>query len=253
MSVVASFSKSDFFKRLVDAFKDLVPQGNVEFTSEGMIITEMDSASVALVSVFLPRAAFDRYECNGGSVVAGMSFLQLGKVLKLAGNDDEIGFGVSASSDAFQFAFRNQTRTTEFELRLMDVDSAKLSVPDEAFSHAFSMSSKEFRDIVSGFQNLGMDTCEVSIKQDGSIEFEATGDVGAAKVAMPAAPDPLGRRPDHEIKMSFMLKYLVDFSKAVAVADRAILSLGENLPLLLEFVAEKGSVKYYLAPKLNVD
>lgn len=54
------------------------------------------------------------------------------------------------------------------------------------------------------------------------------------------------------VSASFALRYLNSFNKASVLSTQVILSMSPDTPLVVEFKVEKlGSMKFYLAPKLN--
>ena len=57
---------------------------------------------------------------------------------------------------------------------------------------------------------------------------------------------------DEPVKLSFALRYLNLFNKAATLSNFVTLSLSGETPLVVEYKIEKlGSLKFYLAPKIN--
>lgn len=57
----ARLNDGGFFKKIIDAVKDLVSDVNIQITDEGLSIQAMDSSQVALVTMYLAKAQFDKY------------------------------------------------------------------------------------------------------------------------------------------------------------------------------------------------
>eukprot|EP00966_Prymnesium_polylepis_P108100 2503098-Prymnesium_polylepis.1 len=57
----------------------------------------------------------------------------MGKVLKCCNNDDIVTLKADDNADAMTFMFENQNqdRISDFELKLMDIDSEHLGIPGE--------------------------------------------------------------------------------------------------------------------------
>merc|ERR1711924_554339 len=70
----------------------------------------------------------------------------MGKILKCAGNDDTITLKAEDASDNLTLMFENenQDRISDFELKLMDIDSEHLGIPDTEYKSMIRMPSSEF-------------------------------------------------------------------------------------------------------------
>ncbi|EJT98289.1 proliferating cell nuclear antigen [Dacryopinax primogenitus] len=56
---------------------------------------------------------------------------------------------------------------------------------------------------------------------------------------------------NQHVSLTFSLKYLVNFAKSSSLSPRVTLSMSGDVPLLVEYKFEQGSVRYYLAPKIG--
>lgn len=73
-----------------------------------------------------------------------------------------------------------QDRVSEFELKLMDISSENLGIPETEYAASVRMSSSEFQRICKDLSSIG-DTVEMSVTKDG-IKFSTSGDIGSASV-----------------------------------------------------------------------
>lgn len=160
---------------------------------------------------------------------------------------------------------QNKTKTEsdrvgDFELKLMDIDSEHLSVPDTAYSATVTMPAAEFSRIVNDLASIG-DTVALSVTKDG-VKFSTSGDVGTANVTVrQTAPGGDGKREEattvdvkEAVAHTFALRYLKSFTKATPLATHVTLSLSQELPLAVEYpIGDMGHLRYYLAPKIDDD
>ena len=59
---------------------------------------------------------------------------------------------------------------------------------------------------------------------------------------------------DEAVCQTFSLRYLNNFTKATGLSDKVMLRLGPEVPLEVEYkIADFGSLRYYLAPKIDDD
>jgi proliferating cell nuclear antigen len=110
--------------------------------------------------VKLNAEGFDHYRCDK-PINLGVSFENLSKILKCAGNDDIINFTAQEDRDTLELVFEspNGERVSDFELKLMEIDSDHLGIPDTEYKSTIRMPSSEFQRIVRDLTVLG-DTCK---------------------------------------------------------------------------------------------
>ena len=109
----------------------------------------MDSSHISLCALNLKSTGFQDYRCDR-DVALGLSLTNLAKILKCASNDDSITMRAADNADVATFIFENKDKISEFEFKLMDIDSENLNVPDKKFDCHVKMPSKEFRTVILG-------------------------------------------------------------------------------------------------------
>lgn len=142
------------------------------------------------------------------------------------------------------------------ELKLMDIDSEQLGIPDTPYKCTIQMPSAEFQRIIRDLQVLG-ETCTISCTKEG-IRFSVSGEMGTGNVLTRANPTP---EKDHErvlidmeepVELNFALRYLNFFTKATALSQTVMISMSPDVPIVVEYpIEDTGHVKYYLAPKID--
>ncbi len=122
----------------------------------------MDSSHVSLCAVQLKAEGFDHFRCDKPTVL-GINTGNLTKILKCAGNDDVITVKNEEGTDGLALLFEspNQDRVSDFELKLMEIESETLGIPDTEYKCFIKMPSAEFQRIIRDLQILG-DTCKYS-------------------------------------------------------------------------------------------
>ena len=158
----------------------------------------------------------------------------------------------------FMFESPSADRVSDFELRLMDIDSEQLGIPDTEYAATVKLPSSEFARIVRDLASIG-DTVVISVTKDG-VKFSTTGDAGSANVTLKqhSAADAKDEATTVEcsepVTLSFALRYLNSFAKAAPLSPSVTLSMSKELPIVVSFQLEQlGQVSYFLAPKLAGD
>ena len=141
----------------------------------------MDSSHVSLVSLIIPSDDFDVFKCEK-PITLGLNLNSFYKILKCSSNDDSIFISSSDVSDTLIIIFEsiNNDRISEFELKLIKIDSEPLGIPETEYSATIMITSSEYRRISSEMITLG-DTMQIGISKEG-IKFEVEGDIGKATV-----------------------------------------------------------------------
>jgi len=118
----------------------------------------MDSSHVSLCAVNLRSEGFDHFRCDKPTAL-GVNTVNLGKILKCAGNDDVITLKTEEDNDTLSLTFETDGRQSDFGLKLMDIESEHLGIPDTEYKCHVTLPSAEFQRIIRDLQVLG-DTCK---------------------------------------------------------------------------------------------
>jgi len=184
----AKIDQGNVLKKILDAMKDLVNDANFECSANGIQLQAMDSSHVALVYLELKSDGFEHYRCDRNQSL-GISLKNMSQILKCAGNDDQITMKADDNGDAVTFLCesKDQERISAFELKLMDIDSENLGIPNTAYTVVVKMPSMEFQRICRDLGTIG-DTVKINTQKDG-IQFSAKGDIGSGSITVKPSTD----------------------------------------------------------------
>ncbi|CAM9920952.1 unnamed protein product, partial [Phaeothamnion confervicola] len=146
-------------------------------------------------------------------------------------------------------------RVSDFELKLMDIDSEHLGIPDADYKCSVRMPSKEFQRIVNHMNVIG-DTCVISCSKEG-VRFSSEGDLGTGNIlvkqdsGVDKEEDKVVVTMEEPVSLRFALRYLNFFCKATPLSSTVTISMSPEVPVVVEYPIEgTGYVRYYLAPKV---
>jgi proliferating cell nuclear antigen len=258
MAFQAHLQQAGLLRKVVDAMKDLCKDVNFDCSEKGLQVQSMDSSHVALVSLMLRESAFSDFKCDRPTSL-GMNVDSLGKILKMCGPNDSLKLSSKQDGDvvSFQCESGEDDRIAEFELKLMQIESEHMEIPEQQYKVVAKMPSAEFQKICRDLKEFG-ETMQVKASKEG-ITFSVQGDVGAGNVMLkPRESDKPEERVTltvHEpVTATFALRYLVNFAKAAPLSGQVELGLGPDAPLLVKYDlerAENGHMQFYLAPKID--
>jgi len=247
----ATLREASTLKRIVEAIKDLVTDVNIDATPQGISLQAMDSSHVALVSLTLGQQGFEKYRADR-AMTLGISITNLAKVLKLASNDDKIILKADEEGTHLQITFTNtkQDKHTQFNLNLITLDSEHLGIPETSYTSEITMNSFDFTKLCKELHQLSETvTIEASVEH---VQFSIEGEVGSGVIKISTNDGGSDKAMSDKVILSFALRYLNMFNKASTLCNYVKLMLAAETPLVVEYEIENlGSLKYYLAPKIN--
>jgi len=254
----ARLTQGGMLKKITEAMKDLVTEANFDCSSTGISLQAMDSSHVSLVALLLRAEGFDHYRCDR-NISLGINLGSMGKVLKCCNDKDIVTLKSDESGDTMTFMFENQNqdRISDFELKLMDIDSEHLGIPDTDYKSIIKMPAAEFQRICRDLQILG-DTVTIAVNKEG-VKFSVTGEMGNGNMTIrqntsvdTKEEEQVTIEMEEPVTLNFALRYLNFFTKATPLSGCVCLQLSKDVPLVVEYKMEElGHVRFYLAPKIE--
>lgn len=249
--------KGVLLKKVFDAIKEMVSDVNLECSESGVTVQAMDASHVSLVAMELKYGAFDHYRCSHVRSL-GLNMGQVAKVFKLCGNDDQVIIRNDEDSDFVSFIFEcaPEEKVSDFELRLMQIDSEHLGVPETEFAATVLLPSRHFAKVVGDLGQFS-DSMAIEVNPKG-VKFSAKGDFGSGNVlykARSSGGDDVEIQTDTTTSLVFATRYLNYFTKACGLATNVELCMSADKPLQVTFRIDNddnvGTLKFYLAPKMD--
>jgi len=255
----ARLSQGSLLKKVFEAIKDLCTDVNIDCNESGMSLQAMDSSHVSLVSMLLRDTGFEHYRCDR-SMSLGINMGSVSKIFKICGNDDIVTLKAEDEGDTIMFTFESsdQERISDFELKLMDIDSEHLGIPETEYKCQVKMPSSEFQKICRDMSAFG-DTMTINCSKDG-IKFTVSGDIGTGNVVLKPktdadkAEDNVELEVHEPVNLNFALRYLNYFAKATPLSGVVTIQLSPEVPLVVDYAlsnADTGHLRFYLAPKID--
>lgn len=255
----ATLNQASVFKRIVDGLKELINNINLEANSEGLNLQAMDSAHVCLVWLKLNESGFAEYRCDKTTNL-GLSLQDLSKVLKLAGNDDEMSLtsDINSSSLTIKFVNKKTERSSEFQLNLINLEVDSLGIPSCEYPSSITMNSSEFFKTCKEISTLS-ETLNINITDKNMATFNYEGKLGNGKTILKTNKDEKGENTvlikcNESVNKRYGLSYINNFSKASSLSNLVEVNFSENFPMKIHLdIDELGFIEFYLAPKLDDD
>jgi proliferating cell nuclear antigen len=253
----ARLAEGNVLKKVLEAIKDLLNEASFDCNSSGISLQAMDSSHVSLVSLMLRKDGFDTFRCDR-NMTMGINLTSMSKIIKCAGNDDAITIKAGDNADTVTFMFEspNGEKVSDYEMKLMDLDTEHLGIPETDYLCIVKLPAGEFQRICRDLSQIG-DSVVITCTKEG-VKFSANGDLGTGniKLAQTASVDKEEEAVIVEMQeacsLTFALRYLNFFTKATPLSPQVTLSMSNDVPLVVEYkIADMGYIRYYLAPKIE--
>jgi len=256
----AKLSEGTHLKKLIEAMKDVFSDVNFDCAASGISCQAMDTSHVCLCAVVLRADSFNPYRCDR-NITLGMNCTTMSKVLKCAGNDESITMRAEDNADTVTFIYEkpNQERVSKFEVKVMDIDSEHLGIPEQEYDAVIKLPSAELSRICRDLSQFG-DTVTIACTKDG-IRFSCQSEQGNGSITLRQSSS-VDSKEENEVSIelqeavtqTYAMRFLILFSKAQSLSKTVALSICKEVPLVVEYkIGDCGYIRYFLAPKIDDD
>ena len=243
----ATFRDGALLLKTIGVIHELVDECSLQLDADGIRIHAIDSSHVSLVTASWRASEFDLYEWTG-PIRIGMKLGNFLKILKCCGKTETVTLTLQDSSDdVLIVAFENETRASQFTLKLLDIEEDEWAIPSFQYDATIVMDSGEFLTVCKDLGTVA-DTTTCAISPDGLV-MSADGDMGSAVIAFKN----LQTTDRASMTVSFALRYLNTFAKGSVLASAVSLSFSQTMPLLVSYQNNVSTLGFYLAPKIDDD
>ena len=249
-------SKTPPIKTTSEVLKEILTEGNLECSSEGIKLMAMDSSHTVLIHLKLEGKNFEEYYCPNKNVL-GVDIISFHKIIKTMENSATLKLYVKVDNPnvlGIDMFTREKNTLDEFELNLMDLNHRPMNAQPAKFESVISMKSDHFQKICRDMSNFSE---KVEIKSVGSeLVFRGCSvNIKHKSVIRPASGCMeyiQNENPDEIIQGVFDLKFLVSFSKCTSLSNEIYIHLKNDYPIILKCdVASLGEIKLCLAPQTD--
>eukprot|EP00382_Lankesteria_abbotti_P002863 CAMPEP_0113847456 /NCGR_PEP_ID=MMETSP0372-20130328/1882_1 /TAXON_ID=340204 /ORGANISM="Lankesteria abbotti" /LENGTH=262 /DNA_ID=CAMNT_0000816731 /DNA_START=75 /DNA_END=863 /DNA_ORIENTATION=+ /assembly_acc=CAM_ASM_000359 len=255
----ARIQQGVMLRKIFESLKEMVNEVNLDCAEGGIAMQAMDSAHVALAMLSLNEAFFERFRCDRPRAL-GLNLPAVCKVFKLCNQDDSVIIRHADDSDTVTFVFEGaaEDRMSDFDLKLMNIESDHLGVPETKFDAVAELPSRHFSRICADLANFS-DTVGIAVSSQ-DIKFSCKGSLGGGSTVLrpkEAENERIQLTVLTDMEMQFPVRYLNHFAKSSVFANQVRLSITPASPLEVTFFindnSDLGSMKFFLAPKMDDD
>lgn len=151
----AQLKQGALLKKTIESIRDIVSDVNLDCSPSGISIQSMDRANVVLVVFQMKSSGFDSYRCDR-NIPLGLSMASLSKIMKCGNQADAITLRAEDRGETIGIMFEDEEsgKVSDYELKLMDLDVSRVSLPEEQYEAYIRMSSSEFQRVIKDLSNI---------------------------------------------------------------------------------------------------
>jgi len=236
-------------KTCFEVLKDILNDVNINFTKDGMNITALDNAKVALINMNLQASKFEEYECDQ-PVTAGLNISNFFKILKIITSNDILSISVT-DKEFMKIVIENDAKNSRsvFELSLLWINDDTLEIPKIVPDCTTLLPSVDFQRVCRDMANIGD---YVSIyRNKNMLEIACKGDFANQVTSIDTEQDDF----DDSIGNRYSLKFINMFTKATNMCSNMKIQQknpSNTMPINFVYdVANLGNVEFFLAASLS--
>ena len=154
-------------------------------------------------------------------------------------------------SDSVNIELLNEAGTSfSADLRLMDLDTDELSIPDIDFNVNITYNTAELRSILNSIGDI-TDTVDLSVDDSKQFIIRGAGELGSIECALPYQEGSIDG-PLSQVKVS--VRYIKMFLKIGGGTENVLLRIELDNPVNFQFkIKDESLLQFYVAPKINDD
>lgn len=227
------------FSDLISIISEIVTEVKIKVTKEGVTLTAIDPANVAMVYFKIPSDLFSQFELDRDEVL-GINLENLKAVLRRC----KPGSSLTLEKDDNLLRIGIQDRIKrDFTLALIDIDAEEKEVPKWEFTSVVKMSSDAFSEVIEDCLVVS-DACTF-FAEPNKFVVEAHG-LNSSRAEF--SSDEIEIYSDSS-KARFSLEYLNKFVKGSKISDKATLSFSNDSPMRVDFPTGNIMLSFVLAPR----
>lgn len=231
------------FSDIISIISDLVTEVKIKVDKEGLSLTAVDPANVAMVHFKIPNDLFAEFEVEKPEIL-GINLDNLKAVLRRCKPGSKLL--MERSENTLRLSIQDRIRR-DFNLSLIDVDTEDKELPEWDFNSVVRMNSDSLVEVIEDCAVVS-DACSF-VADPSKFLVEAFGIHSArAEFSSDEAEIHSGNSTAR-----YSLEYMNKFIKGAKISNRAQISFSDNHPLKIDFPTGNVMLSFVLAPRIEQD
>ena len=206
--------QSNAIRVLIEALKDILSDVNLQINPDCIKLISMDGSKSAVIHLKLESSKFEKYECKT-TFNAGINMSSLHKIIKSIKNNDIFQMYIYEDDvTKLHIQIENNERKTQIHtiLKLLDIDSDIIEIPNISFDSVITMPSNDFQSYI---RELSIITNRIRISsQNNKTVFSGEGDFAETNIIVGDSNQTENTVSNTTVSGLFNSKFLLLFTKS---------------------------------------
>ncbi|MEK6888735.1 MAG: proliferating cell nuclear antigen (pcna) [Nanoarchaeota archaeon] len=229
------------FSDIVGIISELVTEVKLKVNKDGLMLTAIDPANVAMVYFRIPSDLFSIFELEKNEIL-GINLENLKAVLRRCKPGSALL--LIKNDNILRLEIQDRIKR-DFTLALLDLDSEEKDLPEWEFKSVIRMDAETFSEVIDDCLVVS-DACTF-IAEPTKFIVEASG-LNSAKAEFSSDEAEIFSATS---KARFSLEYLNKFRKGSKISSRVSISFSDNHPMRLDFPTGNVMLSFVLAPRIE--
>jgi len=227
---------------IVTIISELVTEVRIKINKEGINLTAIDPANVAMIYFKIPASLFSEFEIEKEEEILGVNLNNLKAVLRRC--KPGAALVLQKQENMLNLGIKDRVKR-DFSLALIEIDAEEKDLPSWEFNSVVHINSDTFVEVIEDCAIVS-DACTF-IAEPNKFVVEAQG-LNSARAEF--------NSDEAEIHSGnstarFSLEYLSKFIKGAKISNKATLSFSDNHPMRLDFHTGGVILSFVLAPRVE--
>lgn len=226
---------------IISIISELVTEVKLKVTKEGLSLTAIDPANVAMIYFKMPSDLFVEFNLDKDETL-GINFDSLKAVLRRCGPGSSLV--MEKQDNLLKLTIEDRIKR-DFTLALIDIDTEDKEMPQWEFKSVIKMDSSAFVEVIEDC-SIVSDACTFFAEPKKFI-IEAKG-LNSARSEFTTGEVEIY---SDSSAARFSLEYLSKFVKGAKVSSRVTVSFSDNHPMRIDFPTGNVMLSFVLAPRIE--
>jgi proliferating cell nuclear antigen len=233
----------------LDSIASLITEGTFKIGNDGIRLTAMDPASVAMVDFKILPSAFLDFSSQEEHIIT-LNIGNFVEVLRRARANDQVSFELAENK--LRITMKGDFKRN-FSIPLIDTPPGSQKIPELSFKGRIILSNSALRE---GIRDAAMvSDCVILEAEPTSFRIRSLGDTSETRMELTKDSMSLN---ELEVSSQIAAKYSIDYFdkmlKGSKVADTVKLQFSSDYPLRMDCTAvDKLQLSFILAPRVDTD
>jgi proliferating cell nuclear antigen len=229
-------NEPDTFIQCMNAIKDLITDATFDIKKDGLYLTAIDPANVAMVVFKFKSSNFSTYDIEECKATIGIPTL----LLMLKRTDKKSALTLELDTQLHLHSMNKYSKDFTMPL-IVDSEDKQQKMPPLVFENSITTKTELFKEAIDDVEMVG----EVAILEIANGKFIINGDGDLMKATTEFTDQVSGQDTKAKYAVEYLKKMLPKLSENVVIKFK------KDYPMQLEYKNDKAELVYILAPRIS--